>query len=102
MVLRWLLMYRHHVRFDALSGLQTHTSNHRIEGAPRNPVICRTRRGLFREMDFRTITVPRDYLSKLAAMLQQGSVGFHQRDFTQIDPGMLIGRNCSQRIWRSR
>lgn len=98
----WLAMYGHHVRFEALSGLRTHATNRRIEGAAQNSFHLPDARGVFRAVDFRTRTVPSDYLGKLAAMLQQGGVGFYQRDFTHIDTGAVIGRNGGQRIWHSR
>lgn len=96
----WLAMYGHHVRFDALSGLRTRETNNRTENAARNSYHLPDERGVFRAIDFRANSIPSAYLGKLAALLQQGGVGFYQRDFIHIDTGSLIGKSGSQRIWR--
>ena len=95
----WLAMYGHHVEFDTLSGLRTAATNNRTEGAAQNSCHLPDSRGVFRAIDFRTKTIPADYLGKLAALLQQGGVGFYQRNFVHIDTGSLIGKNGGQRIW---
>lgn len=97
----WLAMHGHHVRFDALSGMRTPATNNRTENAAQNSYHLPDGRGIFRAIDFRTSSIPSDYLGRLAAMLQQGGVGFYQREFLHIDTGSLIGKNGGQRIWHS-
>ncbi|MFZ6774416.1 YcbK family protein [Undibacterium sp. SXout7W] len=96
----WLALYGHHVRFDALSGLRTPATNNRTENAAQNSFHLPDAKGVFRAIDFRANSIPSSYLGKLATLLQQGGVGFYQRDFIHIDTGNLIGKNGSQRIWR--
>ena len=95
----WLAMYGHHVCFDTLSGLRTPATNNRTENAAQNSCHLPDARGVFRAIDFRTKTIPSDYLGQLAAKLQQGGVGFYTRNFIHLDTGSLVGKNGGQRIW---
>ncbi|MEB0032978.1 DUF882 domain-containing protein [Undibacterium sp. RTI2.1] len=97
----FLAMYGHHVRFDALSGLRTPYTNSHTENAAQNSFHLPDHRGIFRAIDFRTTSIPSTYLGQLAAKLQQGGVGFYQRNFLHVDTGNLIGKSGNQRIWHS-
>ncbi|MBC3871473.1 YcbK family protein [Undibacterium oligocarboniphilum] len=95
----WLALYGHHVRIDALSGLRTRETNQHTEKAAQNSCHLPDGQGVFRAIDFRTQTIPSDYLGKLAGLLKQGGVGIYQRNFIHIDTGAVIGHNGLPRIW---
>lgn len=92
----WLAAYGHHVCFNIHSGLRTIRTNNNIEGAARSSLHLPDKFGRFRALDFSAAPIPSEYLGRLAAMAQQGGVGFYSaRNFTHVDDGR-------QRYWRSK
>ena len=90
----WLAAYGFHVRFDILSGLRSGATNRSTEGAARNSLHQPDAANLFRAVDFHSATVNSEYLGRLAALAQQGGVGFYDGPgFVHVD----VGRS---RYWR--
>lgn len=90
----WLAAYGFHVRFDMLSGLRLAATNRSTEGASRSSLHQPDRANLFRAVDYRSATVNSEYLGRLAALAQQGGVGFYDAaGFVHVDVG-------PSRYWR--
>lgn len=95
----WLALYGHHVCFNVLSGLRTFATNSTTEGAAQNSLHLPDERGMFKAIDYRAPGIPSNYLAQVTARLQQGGVGFYQRDFLHTDTGAVVGKNEHNRIW---
>ena len=92
----WLAAYGFHVRFDILSGLRLEATNRSTEGASRSSLHQPDAANFFRAVDYRSATVNSEYLGRLAALAQQGGVGFYDgAGFVHVD----VGRS---RYWRHR
>ena len=77
-----------------LSGLRLAATNRSTEGASRSSLHQPDRANFFRAVDYRSATVNSEYLGRLAALAQQGGVGFYDAaGFVHVDVG-------PSRYWR--
>jgi uncharacterized protein YcbK (DUF882 family) len=98
----WLAAYGYHVCFNIHSGLRTPKTNKRIERAAQASWHLPDDRMMFRANDFSVKEISSEYMGRLAALAQQGGVGFYSNDnFTHADTGDLISKKTGNpRYWR--
>lgn len=92
----WWAQYGRHVRLDITSGLRTHQTNQRTEGAARASLHLPDEQGRFFAVDFRPGDVALDVAARWLRAAGVGGIGLYvERGFLHADAGR-------PRAWVSR